>query len=524
MTLRQYAHRHLNQLQSTTDSLPAVQSPTADSHAPSGMTSESDELMVTVRVDVNHLTAVDVTIPGNLSVAELIPQLLDCCEFAPKVGTRWLLYGPRGKLLNEEQSLCDAGIVDGQRLELLQHDMTATRFDRDVAETLATDSSSPAWVSLLPRYAPLSAALGLFAACLLGLPLPSWPTLLVVALIATVATSVSILRRGRSSHVVTTALLWLVAGAAVGRDTPWIGMLVGSGAALTLSVVLVALLSLRRLLRSHTEHDRVLIAESSLLTVLIVSLISSLVSALLVFNIVAPLATGMVLLLVVMLMQAGASWLSLRLAALQPDDVPSTALGTLEDIAGAQPVITETENSSHRVVRARDYHSLINTVAVCLLSFAALLAVAQCVPFFHAAFSDDVPRISHWTTAAVGLFSLMQFLRSRRIALPRSYVTYVVGGWITALAALVLVVTHSHLMSQELMTTPAMLRGHLFTQITIVLLLVGSVILPALLARPIANPSTVRVMEIIEIAVTIIVIPLLVAGMGVYSAMRGIGA
>ncbi len=91
-------------------------------------------------------TRADVSVPDDLPVALLLPQVRDLLSVGG--GRRWTLTHPVGGDLDPGATLRDVGVVDGQLLYLREHDDGyESPYVEDVAEEVAAVRVGPGWWS-----------------------------------------------------------------------------------------------------------------------------------------------------------------------------------------------------------------------------------------------------------------------------------------------------------------------------------------------------------------------------------------
>ena len=100
-----------------------------------------------IRVRVDFLPAggagrrADLLLPGETSVAEVVPELVDVFGAAASPGASWRLRLPDGTVADPESGLAAAGIRDGDRLTVVDDPGPAPApMVVDVADVLADDS------------------------------------------------------------------------------------------------------------------------------------------------------------------------------------------------------------------------------------------------------------------------------------------------------------------------------------------------------------------------------------------------
>ncbi len=119
---------------------------------------------------VNGTRRVDLALPSSLPLADVLPQLLGYCDPAerPTRPQAWSLGRVGGPTLSSTQSLSDAGVLDGDVLELRSRDVaTQPAYVEDVRDAVedAVDESGGLWRSRTTvKFALIIGAIGLLAA------------------------------------------------------------------------------------------------------------------------------------------------------------------------------------------------------------------------------------------------------------------------------------------------------------------------------------------------------------------------
>jgi hypothetical protein len=186
----------------------------------------------------------DLALPGDLTVAELLPDLAEVVGApAPSIGRALHLVGPAGQVFGVEASLAAQGVRDGQVLSLVADDeVRRARFDDPVEEMAdAVAQTCLPWHQTLARPVALAAgvlalAIGLGALLLGAVP---WTGAAALAVSSALVVAAAALDRRRQEGLVALLAGWAgIAYAAAG------GQLIGgatlSGAAAGIAGALLA--------------------------------------------------------------------------------------------------------------------------------------------------------------------------------------------------------------------------------------------------------------------------------------------